>query len=587
MADNQNPPPLPSRMDSTSPFYLGPHDRPGDFITPTRLKGDNYDEWASDIQTALEARRKFGFLNGTITSPVSHCTQEDWSTIHAMLISWLMNTIDPEVKSTLSKYKDAKRLWDTLKSRFAMVNGPRIQQIKSAISRCEQTKMMSVATYFGKLTALWEELNTYEPLITCSCCMNCTAGQEHEKRRDNNRLHQFLMGLHSDYHAQTRANILSQDPLPSLDRAYQLVVQDERVRLAKGLSIDKPPDAVGFAVRTSTTTATQEASNDQKDRSDKSFLFCTHCKKRGHVISGCFELIGYPDWWPGSSKVQGGGAGRGKPQYHGRNKPPARANMAAAASRGSSNSSSTLAATSSPPSSIFSAEQWKALATFIGNTKIPDDRLNGKFNHTLWIIDTGASRHVTCIDSWLLDAHTVSCPVGLPNGKSLTATKQGSIKLAPKLILHNVLFVPELNCNLISVSQLIDDMQCTVQFTSSSCTIQDPLRELIGTSVRRDGLFYYDAAKSVQPVSVNAVSSSLELWHKRMGHPSERVVKLLPPASSFKGSLNKACKVCFRAKHPRDKFLLSENNASKFFEKIHCDFGDLIDMLLPVVQDIF
>ena len=127
MAGDQNtPPPLPLlRIDITSPYYLGPHDRPGDFITPTRLRGDNYDEWASDIQTALEARRKFVFLNGSITSP-SSCTQEDWNTLHAMLISWLMNTIEPKVKVTLSKYKDAKRLWDTLKSRYSIVNGPRI-----------------------------------------------------------------------------------------------------------------------------------------------------------------------------------------------------------------------------------------------------------------------------------------------------------------------------------------------------------------------------------------------------------------------------------------------------------------------------
>lgn len=121
MAADQEPPPPSPHIDITSPFYLGPHDRPGDFITPTRLRGDNYDEWACDIQTALEARRKFGFLNGTITSPVFPCTQEDWNTLHVMLISWLMNTLDPEVKSTLSKYKDAKRLWDTLKSRFAIV----------------------------------------------------------------------------------------------------------------------------------------------------------------------------------------------------------------------------------------------------------------------------------------------------------------------------------------------------------------------------------------------------------------------------------------------------------------------------------
>ena len=56
-----------------------------------------------------------------------------------------------------------------------------------------------------------------------------------------------------------------------------------------------------------------------------------------------------------------------------------------------------------------------------------------------------------------------------------------------------------------------------------------------------------------------------------MGHPSEKVVKLLPPVRNSKGSLNKACEVCFRAKHPRDKFPLSDNKATRIFEKIHCD----------------
>ena len=69
-----------------------------------------------------------------------------------------MNTIDPEVKAMLSKYKNAKKLWETLKLWYSIVNGPRIQQLHSTIAKCEQSKTMSVATYFGKLTALWEEL---------------------------------------------------------------------------------------------------------------------------------------------------------------------------------------------------------------------------------------------------------------------------------------------------------------------------------------------------------------------------------------------------------------------------------------------
>ena len=75
----------------------------------------------------------------------------------------------------------------------------------------------------------------------------------------------------------------------------------------------------------------------------------------------------------------------------------------------------------------------------------------------------------------------------------------------------------------------------------------------------------------VQHLSVSHDSSALELWHKRMGHPSHRVGKLLPPVNNCKGSFNKACEICFRAKHPRDKFNLSDNRASRIFEKIHCD----------------
>ena len=219
-------------------------------------------------------------------------------------------------------------------------------------------------------------------------------------------------------------------------------------------------------------------------------------------------------------------------------------------------------------------EQWKALAGLIGNAQVPDDRLNGKFDTKSWIIDTGATHHVTGDLSWLFDTIALfECPVGLPNGESVVATQSGSVRLSNNITLKNVLYVPKLNCNLLSVSQLTDDLHCIVQFNSYMCAIQDHTRELIGTGVRRDGLYYFGGAEgdSVQHVSVHNAASTLELWHKRMGHPSEKVVKLLPPVSNLKGSLNKACEICFRAKHPRDKFPLSDNKATRIFEKIHCD----------------
>nr|GMC53063.1 Retrovirus-related Pol polyprotein from transposon TNT 1-94 [Ipomoea batatas] len=216
--------------------------------------------------------------------------------------------------------------------------------------------------------------------------------------------------------------------------------------------------------------------------------------------------------------------------------------------------------------------QWKALTGLIGGTKVSDDPLNGQFDTRLWIIDTGASRHVTGDSTWMTNAKDIfHCHVGLPNGEIVVATQEGSVRLTDKITLNQVLYVPSLSCNLISVSQLNDDMQSSVHFNSYMCAIQDQSREMIGTGVRRDGLYYFKGTDSVQHLTVNGVTTSFDLWHQRMGHPSEKVMKLLPSVGTAARSFNKACEVCFHAKQPREKFPLSNNRASRIFENIHCD----------------
>ncbi|XP_021755079.1 uncharacterized protein LOC110720366 isoform X2 [Chenopodium quinoa] len=439
MAGGDETPPPPTKIEPNSPYYLGSQDRPGDFITPTRLTADNYDSWAADIQTALEARRKFDFLDGTINKPSPPCTKSDWTTINAMLISWITNTIDPQLKSSLSKFREAKPFWDHLKQRFSQTNGPRIQQLRSSIAKCEQSKLMIVSEYFGKLHILWQELDRHEPLISCSCCASCSAGRLHEERRAQARLHDFLMGLYPDYYSSLRTNILSQDPLPSLDRAYQLVTQEERVRTSRleaEIKADsKPTEAVGFAVRANPDRGRgrdkpvcskcrktgHEASSCWADK------ICNHCKKQGHPETHCYELVGRTDAKRSSST----GQGRGQ----------VRANAATSGSVSSSSSNSSVSALGK----LFTPEQWKAIAGVVGNANIPDNRLTDKFDVSSWIIDTGATHHVTGDSSWLFDTQKLDCPVGLPNGSQVVATLVGSVYLSDKITLTGVLYVPTLS----------------------------------------------------------------------------------------------------------------------------------------------
>nr|GME08100.1 Retrovirus-related Pol polyprotein from transposon RE2 [Ipomoea batatas] len=166
---------------------------------------------------------------------------------------------------------------------------------------------MSAYTYFGQLSTLWEELHTHKPIIKCSCCVSCNANSEHEAQRENDKLHQFLMGLCLEYYAQVRTNILSKDPLPSLDHAYQMVLQEETIRSAK-VSEDKSPEVMSFAVKTSSGRG-----RGRFDKPDKSHLLCTHCKKSGHDVSQCFEIHGYLEWYENrGNNARGGRSGRGR-----------------------------------------------------------------------------------------------------------------------------------------------------------------------------------------------------------------------------------------------------------------------------------
>ena len=67
-------------------------------------------------------------------------------------------------------------------------------------------------------------------------------------------------------------------------------------------------------------------------------------------------------------------------------------------------------------------------------------------------------------------------PVRLPNGNKAIATKEGTIKLDGNIILKNVLYVPDLNYNMISVSQIMDDLDYIVQFTKKLWIMHDLLQ---------------------------------------------------------------------------------------------------------------
>ena len=427
---------------------------------------------------------------------------------------------------------------------------------------------MSVQQYYTTLMGLYDELYSLQPLPACECALcTCNVVGKFARLRDEEQFHQFLVGVDDEVYGMVRSNLLSQSPLPDLNRAYQTLLQEERSRsIARGAAIDA--EAHAFALQV-------DRSSGRSDKIDRSKLFCSHCKQKGHDVGMCFKLHGYPDWWEARNRNKGTANSRGSLPAAAPRGGGARANAVSDSLLPPPTPAATFNVNGSgTPSNALSNEQVQVLLNMIKSDSRSTNRMMGECISCDWIIDTGASHHVTRYSTRLIDIAPIpECPVGLPDGRSAIATLEGRVLLSNALILDHVLYVPGLHCHLISVSKLIDHSSCTVTFTNSYCAIQDlHSRNLIGAGERRDGLFYFRDLPTVQAVSVPGLSK-FKLWHLRLGHPSDRVVKLVPAvrSSTSRKKLNKACVVCPQAKQTRSCFPLSDNKASRILELIHCD----------------
>ncbi|KAL8140087.1 hypothetical protein V2J09_006108 [Rumex salicifolius] len=114
------------------------------------------------------------------------------------LMSWILNTIEASLRSTISYRENAKDLWDDIQDRFCVINGPRIQQLICELAETKQ-RGMSIITYYGKLKFLWDDLGSYDPIPVCTCLKcTCDINSRLAKRNSVAQVHQFLMGLDSD-----------------------------------------------------------------------------------------------------------------------------------------------------------------------------------------------------------------------------------------------------------------------------------------------------------------------------------------------------------------------------------------------------
>ena len=167
-----------------------------------------------------DAKRKLGFINGTVPKPTTTDKLADWSIVHSMLSSSLLTPLSPHLRSSILCFEDAHNLRNHLKERFSVSNGAQICHLKFQISDCKQRSVESLADYYGRLQQLWDDLTSQEVVPTCGVGgSGCPVIRFFEESRTQDHLCRFLIGLDDNY-AALCSTILAQDPLPIVTRAY-------------------------------------------------------------------------------------------------------------------------------------------------------------------------------------------------------------------------------------------------------------------------------------------------------------------------------------------------------------------------------
>ncbi|KAG8633622.1 hypothetical protein MANES_18G122701v8 [Manihot esculenta] len=428
-----------TKSNETDPYQIHSSEAPGFRLVSVPLKGPNYIYWSRAVQIALRAKKKLGFVNGTIKAPEPDSDDyEKWATADSMVVSWLLNAMSKDISDAF------------------------------VFSKRDE----SVTEYYTKLKKKWDDLLCLAPLPVC--CETGTAISDYD---NNRRLMQFLMGLGDEYD-NVKNQVLLQSPLPSINKAYSMVMSIEKQREVQTSNATSTETAVIMMARKDNNNYSDNTSSSRNNnryssyprKEDKKKEYCTKCKIGGHTIEDCFQINGYPGWFIEMQKKRGVDVRK----YYSAN------NVAQVAISDSPLQQHVLSQKSSvvqdnAVTDYIQREFQKFLrakggfpdpaaedvhnVNFTGillNSVITSIDFNCKDN---WIIDSGATDHITPKLSFFDQVVQLNPPktICLLDKTTRKVTHIGNIKLNDRIILYNVLAQqPQLNTSADILTEIVE-----------------------------------------------------------------------------------------------------------------------------------
>lgn len=290
---------------------------------------------------------------------------------------------------------------------------------------------------------------------------------------------------------------------------------------------------------------------------------CDFCGKDGHREAKCFKK---------KAEKQNSTGYRGSPEAHlgegGKTRPRAVSFIIEVEPANSEKGDTKRSHTRGKEKSLVAEEK---------DLKVNLEKVKMRTTEVDFVTNSGCTRFMMnseeYFSSWFKLEHPVR--VTLANGSSTQATHKAAVDLLSnrgcKVTLTDVLYVPELRRNLMSVRR-ITQKGFHVLFTDEAVLITKG-KDTIAEGYVEGNLFHMRLDVCHAEVNSAETSLSYQQIHRRLGHPSLEVALKLRSNGllSFGGDGNRLCEPCIKGKLCQSPYPKSTFRTSKVLEQIVSD----------------
>lgn len=478
-----------------------------------RLDMTNYLYWKALITPYLIGNNLMQYIDGELPCPAKMVTIDDtavinpaytvWRRQDQLLISTLLSSISPELYHLVIRCHTSKEIWDTLQSALASPSQTRIISLKIALQELKFSDK-SIASYLKRAKALADELYGIGAGIS-----------------DAEFNVYVLKPLRTEAYKDIVTNLLARPDPVTFDELQSHLLSFEFLNAAAPAEVvvDHAPEPTSTPVANYVQkTPNYPKTNQFRGGKPNQFRGGQSGRDRGRRGRGYFN--------------------HGDHRYHNEKcQICGYSNHTAINCRYRHDTSS--------PSANFAAYMQ------------PPPHATGNFQQ--WFPDTGATHHITPDISSLsqVEDYKGNDQVKVGNGAPLNIANTGKTLLhTPTRTFHlnNVLHVPSITKNLLSVQKFSRDNDSFFEFHRDHFCVKDRItKTTLMHGPSKDGLYYLaSSSNSESPSAFVASKERSAIWHHRLGHPAPDIMaKVFHVLGQSSSKINSLCSACQMGKSHR------------------------------------